>query len=416
RAPTVPAPMAPLQGVRVIDFTSNMAGPFGAMILAQLGADVIKVESPGGDDARLWPPFIDGASATHRHMSAGKRGIVIDLKQPQGVAVAQRLIAGADVVLQSMRPGVADRIGIGREQALARNADILFYDLNAFGDGPAGAAMPGYDPLVQAYTGIMEMTGHDGGAPTRCAPSIIDLASGQWIAMGVLAALMAASRGQRVGTMQTALVDTAFSTVPYQAMGARLSGQRPARAGSGNTIAAPYQCFTARDAWVLIAAPSDKLWHALLDAIGAPELADDPLFITNGDRVRHMRELESRLNAILAARDAADWLPLLARAGVPATRVYGLEQAVVGEIAAERRTFLPAGGVDMVRLPWLIDGQVLPWQRPAPLLGEHSIDILRELGYADADIGELLASRAVQAYAAPDAGSSAAAPAAATAT
>lgn len=395
---------APLQGVRVADFSANMAGPFGAMILAQLGADVIKVEPPQGDDARLWPPMVNGVSATHRHMGAGKRGIVIDLKKPDGVEVAQRLIGSADVVLQSMRPGVADRIGIGQQAALERNPDILYYDLSAFGDGPIGSGMPGYDPLIQAYTGIMEMTGHEGGAPTRCAPSIIDLGTGQWIAMGVLAAFMARQRGQTVRSIQTALVDTAFSVIPYQAMSARATGRRPARAGSGNTIAAPYQCFQASDAYVLIAAPSDRLWRALLNVIGAPELADEPQFASNADRVRNVKDLEARLNAILSQRDAATWLGKLAAAGVPATHVHGIEEAVVGDIACERGTFMPADGVDLVRLPWLIDGQPLPWQRPAPGLGEHTAEVLRELGYPEGEIDDLVARHAVFLYAPQDPG------------
>lgn len=393
------ASFAPLQGVRVVDFSANMAGPFGAMILAQLGADVIKVEPPQGDDARLWPPMVNGVSATHRHMGAGKRGVVIDLKKPEGVEVAQRLIGSADVVLQSMRPGVADRIGIGQQAARSRNPDILYYDLSAFGDGPIGSAMPGYDPLIQAYTGIMEMTGHEGGAPTRCAPSIIDLGTGQWIAMGVLAAFMARRRGQAVGSIQTALVDTAFSVIPYQAMSARATGRRPARAGSGNTIAAPYQCFQASDAYVLIAAPSDRLWRALLEVIGAPGLADEPQFASNADRVRNVKELEVRLNAILSQCDANTWLTKLAAAGVPATRVHGIEESVVGDIARERGTFIPADGVDLVRLPWLIDGKPLPWQRPAPGLGEHTAEVLRELGYPQREIDDLAAGNAVCLFA-----------------
>jgi len=214
----------PLAGVRVADFSSNMAGPYGAMILAQLGADVIKVEAPEGDDARAWPPFIDGVSLTHRHMGAGKRSLVLDLKHPRGAEVAHALMARSQVMLQSMRPGVADRLGIGRSQALASNADILYYDLSAFGDGEVGHARPGYDPLVQAFTGIMMMTGHEGGPPTRCAPSLIDLGTGQWIAMGVMAALLARHSGQPVSRIDTALVDTAFSVVPYQASAALLSG------------------------------------------------------------------------------------------------------------------------------------------------------------------------------------------------
>ena len=194
---TPPSPLQPLTGVRVADFSSNMAGPYGAMILAQLGADVIKVEPPQGDDSRAWPPFVEGMSLSHRHMGAGKRGMVIDLKVPEGVAVALALIANCDVVLQSMRPGGADRIGIGQAASRAANPDVLYYDLNAFGSGPTGNAMPGYDPLVQAFTGIMQMTGHAGSPPTRCAPSLIDLGSGQWIAMGVLADDGAAKRCTR---------------------------------------------------------------------------------------------------------------------------------------------------------------------------------------------------------------------------
>ena len=232
----------PLAGVRVADFSSNIAGPHGAMILAQLGADVVKVEAPQGDDARAWPPFVDGMSLTHRHMGAGKRGMVVDLKHPRGVEVALALIAKSDVVLQSMRPGVADRIGIGQASALAVSPALLYYDVSAFGSGPIGSAVPGYDPLVQAYTGIMQMTGHDGSPPTRCAPSLIDLGTGQWVAMGVLAALLARRSGQPVQSMETALVDTAFSLIPYQATAAKMTGERPPRAGSGNPIAAPYQC------------------------------------------------------------------------------------------------------------------------------------------------------------------------------
>ena len=390
---------APLQGIRVADFSSNMAGPFGTMILAQLGADVIKIEPPQGDDARLWQPFIDGVSSTHRHMGAGKRGIVIDLKKPEGVEVALRLIGSVDVVLQSMRPGVADRIGIGQQAARARNPDILYYDLSAFGDGPLGSKMPGYDPLIQAYSGIMEMTGHDGTAPTRCAPSLIDLGTGQWIAMGVMAAFLARQRGQIIGAIETALVDTAFSVIPHQAMSARATGQRPARLGSGNTLAAPYQCFKASDAYLLIAAPSERLWRALLGVIGAPELAIDPRFSSNSERVCNVKELEVHLNALLSQRHADLWLKELATAGVPATRVAGLEESVVSSIAGERGTFISTDGVDQVRLPWLIDGQPVPWRRPAPKLGEHSAEILRELGYSNSEMEILAANHSIGLYA-----------------
>jgi CoA:oxalate CoA-transferase len=188
----------PLDGVRIVEFSTSIAGPLATMILAQLGADVVKVESPDGDDARGWPPHIGDRSVVFRNMSVGKRGVVIDLKQPQGVEAALALTDTAAVVLQTMRPGVADRIGIGEPAVRARNPGVIYFDMNAFGTGPVGREMPGYDPMVQAFTGIMEMTGHEGMPPTRCAPSLIDLGTGQWIAMGVLAAVLAKQRGQPV--------------------------------------------------------------------------------------------------------------------------------------------------------------------------------------------------------------------------
>lgn len=388
-------PLLPLAGVRIVDFSSNMAGPYAAMILAQLGADVIKVEPPQGDDARAWPPFVDGMGITHRHMGVGKRAIVLDIKHADGLAVAMALIARSQVVLQSMRPGVAERIGIGQGDARRANPDVLYYDLNAFGSGPVGRGMPGYDPLVQAFSGIMQMTGHDGAPPTRCAPSLIDLGTGQWIAMGVLAALLARTRGQPVASMETALIDTAFSVVPYQAAAARMTGQRPPRAGSGNPIASPYQCYRARDAEILIAAPSQRLWIAVLRVLSLPHLAEDTRFTNASARSANRHQLEVELNRALAQRDVADWIARFTQAQVPVTRVCGLEEAVAGEIALERRTFIASDDVPLVRLPWLVDGQAVPWQRTAPRLGQHTREILAELGYDAARTAQLLASGAV---------------------
>lgn len=371
---------APLDGVRIADFSSNIAGPFGSMILAQLGADVIKVEPPAGDDARSFAERVGDASIVHHYVSAGKRSIVLDLKTPEGVSAALALIKTSDVVLQSMRPGVADRLGIGREAALAQNPDVIYYDVNAFGQGPVGITQPGYDPLVQAYSGIMEMTGHDDSAPTRCAPSVIDLGTGQWVAMGVLAALLGRSRGQRVSTIETALVDTAFSLVAYQATAALLTGERPRRAGSGNPIAAPYQCYEAADGYVLLAAPSQRLWERAAAALGLAELVDDERFRTVADRTRHRDVLEEIITPITRRAVVDEWIERFSAAGVPAGKVLGLEEAVQSDVVKERETFLESDGVPLVRLPWLHDGQPVEWRRPAPNLGEHTAEVLEELG------------------------------------
>ena len=374
------APFAPLEGVRILDFSTNMAGPYATMILAQLGADVIKVEAPAGDDARAWAPEIEGASVVHRHMNAGKRGIVLDLGTAAGRDAALALAAKSDVLLQSMRPGVAERIGIGEDAVRAVSPDILYYALNAFGAGPIGRALPGYDPLVQAFTGIMRMNGHDGAPPVRCAPSVIDLGTGQWVAMGVLAAMLAKQRGQPVRSMETALVDTGFSLVAYQATTARITGKRPERAGSGNPIAAPYEVYPARDGDLMIAAPNQRLWERVAEVLGITALVDDPRFRTVPDRSRNNAELTPVIAGALAGEDVAVWVERLRAAGVPVTPVAGLEQSVRAEATAERRTFAELDGVPHVRLPWIADGQTVPWARRAPRLGEHTDEILHELG------------------------------------
>jgi crotonobetainyl-CoA:carnitine CoA-transferase CaiB-like acyl-CoA transferase len=386
----------PLAGVRVADFSTNMAGPYATMILAQLGADVVKIEPPAGDDARAWPPHIEGVGIVHRHMNAGKRGIVLDLAQEGARAAALRIAARADVLLQSMRPGVAERIGIGEAAVRQANPGILYYALNAFGGGPAGGALPGYDPLVQAFSGIMRMTGHEGTPPARCAPSVIDLGTGQWVAMGVLAAILARHRGQPARAMETALVDTAFSLVPYQATTALMTGQRPKRAGSGNPIAAPYQVYAARDGELMLAAPNQRLWERVAQVLGAPELCEDPRFLTVAARSRNNAALDTAITARLAGDDVENWIARFRAAGVPVTRVGGLEESVGSEIACERETFREMDSVPLVRLPWMVDGAPLPAVRSAPRLGEHTAEVLLEVGCTEEELATLLRTGAAQ--------------------
>ena len=329
-------------------------------------------------------------------MSVGKRNVVIDLKHRQGAEVALTLAQSAQVVLQTMRPGVADRLGIGAAAVRTRNPDVIYYDMNAFGTGPVGRGMPGYDPLAQAFAGIMEMTGHEGSPPTRCAPSLIDLGTGMWIAMGVLAAVLAGERGQKVRSMETALVDTAFSVVCYQATTALMTGERPPRAGSGNPIAAPYQCYEASDAPFMLAAANQKLWAKVVKILDAPELLEDARFANGTLRSTNRYALETELNLRFANSTADDWVARFSADGIPATRVYGLEQAVVSDIARERRTFAESDGVPLVRLPWLVDGEPIPWSSPAPALGQYTREVLRESGFSDERIDALVASGAVR--------------------
>jgi CoA:oxalate CoA-transferase len=392
-----PVVLNALPGVRVVEFGSNFAGPYAGMILAQLGADVIKVESPDGDDSRRFAGRIGDTSIAFAHVNVGKRGCVADMKTEGGIEAVHRLLATADVVVQSLRPGSADALGIGRSAVLERVPDLLYYDVTAFGNGPEGATMPGYDPMVQAFTGIMQMTGHDGTPPTRCAPSIIDFGTGQWVALAILAALLARKAGTPVRALDTALVDTAFSVVPYQATAAYMHQVRPSRAGSGNPIAAPYQCYRARDGYLLIAAANQRLWRSLVVEIGAPELLTDARFATPEQRSRHRAELETILDERLAGATVEEWTRRLRAARVPAGSVMHLDEAVASGIAVERQTFARAGEADLVRLPVRFDDRPLAWRRPAPRLGEHTVEILREIGYEPNRIDTLLAEGAVGA-------------------
>ena len=388
----------PLVDVRVIDFSTNMAGPYATMILAQLGADVIKVEPPGGDDARHWPPQHHDGSIVHAHVNAGKRGIVLDLSRPGAGSVALRLVSGADVVLQSMRPGVAERIGIGEAACRSVNPDVLYYNLNAFGAGPEGRSLPGYDPLVQAFSGIMRMNGHDGTPLARCAPSVIDLGTGQWIATAVLAAMLSRSRGHTVRSMETALVDTAFSLVPYQATTAHMTGQRPKRAGSGNPIAAPYQVYALEGGELMLAAPNQRLWERVVAVLGAPELLQDERFRTVAARSRNNTALDEAIRARLAGADMASWIARFRAAGVPVTPVAGLEESIRSPTAVERGTLHELDGMPLVRLPWLVDGAPVVPDRPAPRLGEHTMEVLAALGFEASERDEFVQSGVVQAY------------------
>lgn len=390
----------PLGGVRIIDFSTNMAGPHATMILAHLGADVIKVEPPAGDDARHWPPALGDGSIVHAHVNAGKRGIVLDLGKEEGRTVALRLLTGADVVLQSMRPGVAARIGIGEEACRSVSPDALYYDLNAFGAGPEGRALPGYDPLVQAFSGIMRMNGHEGTPLARCAPSVIDLGTGQWVATAVLAAILSRHRGHTVRRVETALVDTAFSLVPYQATTAHMTGQRPKRAGSGNPIAAPYQVYPVDGGEFMLAAPSQRLWERVVAVLGAPALLDDERFRTPALRSQNNTALDAEIRSRLDGADLNTWVARFRAAGVPVTPVPGLEEAIRSPTAVERGTMHELGGVPLVRLPWMVDGAPVLPDRPAPRFGEHTMEVLEELGFSPAERAALLRSGVVQAYAA----------------
>ena len=386
----------PLADVLVADLTQNVAGPFCAQILGDMGAEVVKIERTGrGDDARAWaPPYWGEESATFMAVNRNKRSLAVDLKAPEGRAVVERLLARADVFVQSLRAGAVEELGLGWEHAREINPRLVYCSVTAFGtEGPL-RDRPGYDPLMQAYGGIMSITGHPGAAPARVPVSLVDMGTGMWAVTAILGALRERDRTGHGAHVTTALFDTALAWTAFQANQYLGTGEVPQPQGSGTAMICPYEAFPARDAWVMIAAGSDALFVKACEALGVAGLAADPRFRDNPARVEHRKALVEALSAVTGPLDSADVLARLQRAGVPCAPINTLDR-----ILAEPQTEA-SGMLVSVKHPRLPDykalGLPIRWngERPGvtrvpPLLGEHTAEVLAELGYDAAAIQDL---------------------------
>lgn len=382
------------RGLRVLDLSSYIAGPLAAMILGDLGADVVKIERPPtGDDTRALPPRWGPDATVFLAVNRNKRSVLLDLKSPDGRSALLRLIKTAGVVIESFPPGLADKLALRFEDMREVNPRVIVCSITAFGDGPIGARMPGFDALVQAVSGLMSFTGEPDSAPVRLAPSVLDLTTGMWGAIGIMAALSRRAAGGAAEHVRPSLLDSAFTLMCHQVLGFLATGELPRKLGSGAPSAMPYRVYEASDGSFMLATASDAQFVRLCAVLGIEALAQDPRFQSMEARLVSRDVLDSLLSERFRQQPVAQWLRRLGEAGISAGPLNDIEQALALPVVKERDLFVAPeglhwpGGMPLLRLP--IDPGGTGVTTPPPRLGQHTAEVLQEAGFDEASIARL---------------------------
>jgi len=371
-----------LEPLKVVDLSSHLSGPYCAMVLADHGADVIKVERPGsGDDARKMPPFVGGESAPFMIWNRNKRSVVIDLKTEAGKTQLFGLIDGADVLIENFRPGTLERLGLGWATLSARNPRLIYAAISGFGQTGPYRDRGGFDLVAQGMSGLMSVCGPKDGPPHRMPIAISDVAAGMHLAIGVLCALQARHRTGRGQLVETSLLESALSFGVYEAAHVAATGTTPPRLGQAHRGSSPYQVFPTADGWITLGAAQDNFWIRLCDMLGAPELSRDARFASNGERVRNNDALVTLLEGHFRTKPSAHWLAALEAAGIPSGPVLEFDQAmadphVVARGMAVDTAHPAAGTVKTLGIPLKLSDTPGALRRPAPRLGEHTAEVL----------------------------------------
>lgn len=370
----------PLDGITVIELGHSVAAPYAGEILGDLGADVIKIEKAEGDDARSWaPPYWGDMSATFQSLNRNKRSAVVNLRDPDERERLRRLILErADVVIQNLRPGTAEEFGLDAASLRAHKPALICCTIGAFGGSGPLKNRPGYDPLMQAFGGLMSVTGEPEQRPVRAGTSLIDMGAGMWSVIGVLAALLQRRDGGNGCSIDTSLYETALGWMCYHAANFQASGELPTRQGSGAAMIVPYRGYPTQDGFIVIAAGNDKLFALLARVLGHPEWVGDERFRTNPDRVKNKDVLYRIIEDIIATRTSREWQQLLDEAGVPNAPMQTIAEVLDHPQTAALGMLQPSpdGDITLIGLPLSFDGARPPFRRSPPALGAHTEEVM----------------------------------------
>ena len=385
-----------LEGIKVLDLSRALAGPYCTMMLADMGAEVIKLEMPGrGDDSRSWgPPFVEGESAYFMSINRNKKSITLNMKSDKSTEIIHKLIKQSDVLVENFRPGAMERLGLGYERVKEMNPRIIYCSISGFGqDGPY-RMLPGFDQVLQGMGGLMSITGELGGPPIKVGVAIADISGGMFASNGILVALYNREKTGKGQMVDVSLLDSQVAWLTYRAGAYFASGEIPQPMGSGHPVIVPYQAFKAKDVFINIAVGNDQLWERFCKAVGLENVMNDPKFATNAKRVENREEIVKIISDLIVTRDGEEWLKILTDAGIPCGPIYTVDKIFADPQVLHREMVKEldhpkAGKIKVTGIPIKLSDTPGEVETAPPVLGQHTQEVLTELGYSDQDLEKL---------------------------